>query len=161
MEIPNKHLAQIFGMNIEQEVITKEEGKCILFGVKMPEHMPKEQDDRFPLFLYHDHFGHLECMISDTSILKRPLSSITDEHAIEFTNVEGKPIGKDGSFLFNSIDDVKRYIIMYSEPNFYWKSYQYLHALGYTLPITLLDENNKPVTYSVETLVQNGVYKLI
>jgi hypothetical protein len=80
------------------------------------------------------------------TVLVKPISSATDEHASEvaklagMSNIENSVV--NGKEFLSSISSVMRNVLVY----------QYLQSKGYALPF---------LYYSVQDLVDNGIYKLV
>lgn len=133
-------------------------------------------------------FVHAEFLKENTaSLLLTPLSAITDQDAIEvakltstenhgtitrhknaceieigddhlrevmiYFDFELEIVSRETTSCF--VDDYYR-IDSYSALNIF----QYLQCRGYALPQTVI-ENGKPVTYTVEQLIEAGVFKLM
>ncbi len=95
----------------------------------------------------------------NSSILLRPLSSITDQDAIEVARIcgvidNGSKAGKDllEKYITSNQCNV--------EGLDWFKILDYLRATGYALPCTVIHES-KRVTYSVQELVELGVIKIV
>lgn len=151
MKISKEHKAKIFGMNIGQKYRYKNE---------------------FGLFEPICEFGyHIDSHINmGAYIIKKDVFKITDKHAIEVYNL--LHLNSPSEYNHNTEDKIRYgkkaaksflqttggYLISLGVT---LSMSQYINSLGYALPITLADENGKPITYSVEQLVEAGVYKLI
>lgn len=128
MEISNETKAKVFAQYLGQQV------KLI---VKM--------DSNY--FGYNEGIYTLAATILDRlndlcecKLILKPLNKIIDEDVVEWSRQDGKPIGKnDSSYMFQSIEEAKRYLNFYSHPNIGWQSYQYLQSKGYDLPNYLLN----------------------
>lgn len=146
--IATKVKEKIFQLNIGNEVVFNEKIKGFLYGYKPTVHMGlivlEDIDNNTPIYKNWE--------MLDTKILLTPLSKISDYDAIEVAIINGYnrsyddkiKLGRDfitdiilnnGSFLSNNILVI----------------YQYLQSKGYALPY---------MDYSVEDLVELGVYKL-
>ena len=70
------------------------------------------------------------------SLLLKPLSSITDEDAIEVAKIEGFIDGKNYSLLLIGLSRIKS--LERNQLDMNWKAYQYLQSKGYDMPNYLL-----------------------
>lgn len=99
----------------------------------------------------------------DISLELTPLSKITDEECSDIANLDsidhnigiiGQWNGKDNQQLYkivkNKIDNIIEYV----------EAYQYLQQLGYALP-QLIIEDGEVIIYTVEQLIELGIFKLI
>lgn len=96
------------------------------------------------------------------AIVKKDIRSLDDYHAIEVA----KLVYEDDSF-HNSLDGKEYVRCMMNEVRGILtafscvKVYQYLNAVGYAMPVTLIGENGDPYTYTANLLVDLGVYKIV
>lgn len=139
----NETKAKIFGHYLLQEVLVSD---------RTPQ--PRKLD------FYTTNIISMGAFTSAMLLLK-PLSAIKDEDAIEvakylWPNNSEYHTTKDGSYyiknLFKDDNDMGSVNAIFI--------YQYLQALGYALPMTVI-ENGKIRTYTVEELVKEGVFKII
>jgi len=97
--------------------------------------------------------------IHDVSVLLKPLAKISDEHAIECMSIY-KCINTEEGFITcesRNKGKIKRAIIgmiIHIQP-----VSDYLRSLGYAVPFTT-SIDGQPVTFTVDQLVQAGVFKL-
>jgi hypothetical protein len=114
----------------------------------------------------HEHICIKTAICIDYPLLLTPLSAITDEDAIQIGEWCGITVDEDMHpnklcTARQPLSDLKKSInMMKSIDAFNARIYQYLQCRGYALPQTVI-EGGKPVTYSVEQLVNEGIFKLI
>lgn len=112
-------------------------------------------------------FVHAEFLKENTaSILLTPLSAITDQDAIEIGRIYYSTVTNE---LYPSVYELKKEGEIIVNGLFKRNAlsciitvqvFQYLQARGYALN-QLVIENGKPVTYTVEQLVEADVFKLM
>jgi hypothetical protein len=177
MNIPAAHRDQIVARYYGQKAIYT--GKYIL-----PEYMKQYCDENNMFEIKGSLISTVDGMLFSLAV--KPLSKISDEHAIEVAkigistkaNVEFKitrgsiEITLDYQELYAETSSVMTSYFrifycgtmtngsMFNAPLALWEAYQYLQCLGYALPQTVV-ENGKPITYTVDQLVEAGVYKLL
>jgi hypothetical protein len=104
----------------------------------------------------------------ELTLLKRPLSSITDEEAIEmfkYMGLYGEVMGRDKDCVHFLTNDDETSIRLWFDGEIlsdndlqgngwpiYLSAYQYLHSIGMALPY---------LDWSVEELIKENVYKII
>lgn len=169
MKITKKHLYQIFGMNINCNNISHECDRASFNLLGIDTSKSERQ-----LLVFGDWSGgtnpNYSCNdwinLEDVSILKRPLSEIIDEHAMSISNVFLTASGLSDKSRIHEVKNTLLFINLISLvphiSGWNWsRIFKLLESFDYALPITLADENGKPITYSVEQLVEEGIYKLI
>lgn len=151
---------QIFQQNIGQKVNVLSQNK----NGDITAFYRTGSGNRFEV--YFKGFGWGNYPIEDLTLLKRPLSSITDEEAIEmfkYMGLLGEVLGRDNDCVHFLVDDETSVRLWFdgeilSNENIqgngwpiYLSAYQYLNSRGFALPY---------LDWSVEELVKENVYKL-
>lgn len=155
---------QIFQQNIGGEVIIKPWSNAYNEKATMaPEYKKGEIEGVVKGFVYVKANGFEDLKgfsFKDLIILKRPLSSITDEEAREIAKLSGSIFSNEAEIYFSTPGfygiwikndaDKKDRFIMWNQ--FSLAAYQYIHLIGIALPY---------LDWSVEELIKENVYKLI
>lgn len=149
-----KHILQIFAMNIGNNVIVPELANAIELKAF---HLSRAEEDKCEMILPKKRLIDIEesHIFKLIEFMSPSIDCENDNVQITLKESAGvyykfKP--KYGSTITGHLsyrDDVN--CIMY----------QYLHWLGYALPVTLLNEDLKAVTYSVKELIEKGIVKII
>ena len=152
--IATKVKEKIFQLNIGNEVIFNEKIKGFLYGYKPTVHMGlivlEDIDNNTPIYKNWE--------MLDTKILLTPLSKISDEDAkmcvsFLYPNKQIKDININDGGITLKWKGTYSYLsgIIYFNHLININVYQYLQSKGYALPY---------MDYSVEDLVELGIYKL-
>ncbi len=151
MKITDEIKAKVFAQYLGSKAKSEDDAIVIVYGIMLPESSPLEEN--FHVLTYEDHLGHNQEMIEDVTLLLKPLSSITDEDAIELCKMFGfvnSKIVDRNDYKIALNDDSYTVVISYKgevtvfknqqvfNEYFAFHAYQFLISKGYDMPNYLL-----------------------